>query len=212
MFSVQSLLGRDDEFCALLEASAQEAVHSVESLRHVLDDSSSPPSLKGFIQARRKDKLITNQIAELLVSALVTSFDRQDIEAIAQAIYKVPKTVEKFAEHYLISYDHVREFDFTRQFVLMEEAVKSVLETVRAFREGAGMAEMKRLDARIQRLENDADDVVVALLRKVYAMKGMDVRPIILKDLIELNEKVVDRCRDASGMMVQVVVKRGGGI
>jgi len=210
MFSVQSLLGRDDEFCALLETSAQEAVHSVECLRRVLTDCSTPPSLKTFIQTRRKDKVITAQIAELLVSALVTSFDRQDIEAIAEAIYKVPKTVEKFAERYLISYEHVREFDFTRQIVLMEEAVKSVLEIVRAFREGAGMGEIKRLDARIQRLENDADDVIVALLRKVYALKGMDVRPIILKDLIELNEKVVDRCRDASSMIVRVVVKRGG--
>lgn len=210
MFSVQSLLGRDDEFCALLEASAEEAVYSVECLRHVLSDNSSPPSLKRFIQARRKDKMITGQISELLVSALVTSFDRQDIEAIAEAIYKVPKTVEKFAERYMISYEYVREFDFTRQIVLMEEAVKSVLEIVRAFREGAGMGEIKRLDARIQRLENDADDVIVALLRKLYTIKGMDVRPIILKDLIELNEKVVDRCRDASGMIVRVVVKRGG--
>ena len=40
-------------------------------------------------------------------------------------------------------------------------------------------------------------------------MKGRDVRPIILKDLIELNEKVVDRCRDASGLIVRVVLKRG---
>ena len=209
MFSVQRLLGRDDEFCALLESSANEAVRSVECLGQVLNDSSSPPSLKSFIQARCKDKMITAQIAELLVSALVTSFDRHEIEAVAEAIYQVPKTVEKFAERYLVSYEHVREFDFTRQLVLMEEAVKSVLEIVRAFREEADMAEIKRLDARIQRLENDADDVVVSLLRKVYALKDTDVRPIILKDLIELNEKVVDRCRDASGIILRVVMKRG---
>ncbi len=209
MFSVQRLMGRDDEFCALLEASAREAVHSVECLRHVLADSSTRPSLKSFIQTRRNDKVITAQISELLVTALVTSFDRHDIEAVAEVLYKVPKTVEKFAERYLISYEHVRDFDFTRQFVLMEEAVKSVLEIVRAFRQGATMGEIKRLDARIQRLENDADDVIVSLLRKIFAIKGMDLRPIILKDLIELNEKVVDRCRDASGMIVRVVVKRG---
>jgi len=209
MFSVQRLLGRDDEFCALLEASAREAVHSVKCLRHVLNDSSSPPSLKSFIQSRRNDKLITAEIAELLVSALVTSFDRHDIEALATALYKVPKTVEKFAERYLISYEHVREFDFTRQLVLMEEAVKSVLESVQAFRAHASMGEIKRLDSRIQRIENDADEVILSLLRKVYVIKGMEVRPIILKDLIELNEKVVDRCRDASGVIVHVVVKRG---
>ncbi len=209
MFSVQRLLGRDDEFCALLEASAQEAVYSVETLKQVLLDTSSPPSLNRFIEARREDKIITAQIAELLVSALVTSFDRQDIETVAEALYKVPKTVEKFAERYLISYHLVREFDFTRQIVLMEEAVKSVLEIVQAFRANAGIAEIKRLDSRIQRLENEADDVIITFLAKIYKFRGRDVRPIILKDLIELNEKVVDRCRDASGVIARVVAKTG---
>jgi uncharacterized protein len=207
MFSVQRLLGRDDEFCALLEASAREAVRSVESLKNVLNDRSAPPSLKSFIQTRRHDKVITGQIADLLVSALVTSFDRQDIEALAEALYKVPKTVEKFAERYLISYPYVGEFDFTRQIVLMEEAIKSVLEIVQAFRAQAGLAEIKRLDSRIQRLESAADDVILGLLDKLYALSSNDVTPIVLKDLIELNEKVVDRCRDASGVIVRVTMK-----
>src|SRR5687767_4200222 len=98
MFSVQRLMGRDDEFCALLEASAREAVQSVELLKNVLNDPSGEPSLKRFSEARRNDKIITGQISDLLVSALVTSFDRHDIEAAADALYKVPKTVEKFAE------------------------------------------------------------------------------------------------------------------
>jgi uncharacterized protein Yka (UPF0111/DUF47 family) len=207
MFSLQRMLGRDDEFCALLEASANEAVRSVEALRQTLNGDSGPPSLKAFIQARRKDKQITADISDLLFRALVTSFERQDIEALAEALYKVPKTVEKFAERYLMSYPHVCEFDFTRQMVLMEEAAKSVLEMVQAFRANAGMAEIKRLDARIQRLENQADKVILNLLEQIYRSKSGGVKPIILKDLIELNEKVVDRCRDASGVIARVVMK-----
>ena len=76
-----------------------------------------------------------------------------------------------------------------------------------AFRANAGMAEIKRLDARIQRLENQADKVILSLLEQVYRLEGEDVRPIILKDLIELNEKVVDRCRDVSGVIARVVLK-----
>jgi uncharacterized protein Yka (UPF0111/DUF47 family) len=207
MFSLQRMLGRDDEFFALLEASALEAVRSVEALKQVLNDPSAPPSLKGFIEARRKDKKITADISDLLFRVLVTSLERPDIEHLAEALYKVPKTVEKFAERYLISYGHVRDFDFTRQIVLMEESVRSVLEMVQAFRDQAGMAEIKRLDARIQRLENQADRVILSLLQQVYQLGADDVKPIILKDLIELNEKVVDRCRDASGVIARVVLK-----
>ena len=38
MFSLQRMLGRDDEFCALLEASAQEGVAAVEALKAVLQN------------------------------------------------------------------------------------------------------------------------------------------------------------------------------
>jgi uncharacterized protein Yka (UPF0111/DUF47 family) len=138
---------------------------------------------------------------------LVTSLERSDIEGMAEALYKIPKTVEKFAERYLITLEHVREFDFTRQIVLMDEAVKSVREMVQAFRAGAGVSEIKRLDARIQRLENDADDVIIELLDRLYEPGFSTIKGIILKDLIELNEKVVDRCRDVSNVITRVVLK-----
>lgn len=207
MFSLQRLLGRDDEFCALLEASAKEAVTAVSSLKLVLNNPDEAPSLDAFASVRRKDKLITADIADLLTRALVTSFEREDIESLAEALYKIPKTVEKFAERYLLTLDQVREFDFTRQLVLMEEAAKSVVEMVQAFRAGAGVGEIKRLDARIQRLENEADDVVVDFIERLYEPGCPTIKGIILKDLIELNEKVVDRCRDASNTIARVVLK-----
>ena len=207
MFSVQRLLGRDDEFCALLVASAQEAVASVDTLKRVLNDGGATPTIDAFTAARRKDKEITADIADLLYRALVTSLEREDIESLAESLYKIPKTVEKFAERYILTFEQVREFDFTRQIVLMEEAAKSVLEMVEAFRDGAGVAEIKRLDARVQRLENEADDVVVHLVKRLFDPDCPTIQGIILKDLIELNEKVVDRCRDASTVITRVVLK-----
>ena len=207
MFSLQRLLGRDDEFCALLEASAQEAVTAVSSLKQVLNSPGETPSLDAFIAARRKDKAITASIADLLTRALVTSLEREDIEALAEALYKIPKTVEKFAERYLLTLEQVREFDFTRQLVLMEESTKSVLEMMQAFRAGAGVSEIKRLDSRIQRLENDADDVIIDFVERLYRPGSPTIKGIILKDLIELNEKVVDRCRDVSNVLARIVLK-----
>ncbi len=207
MFSLQRLLGRDDEFCALLEASAREGVTAVSSLKIVLNDPDEAPSTEAFARARKKDKEITADIADLLTRALVTSFEREDIEALAEALYKIPKTVEKFAERYLLTREQVREFDFTRQLVLMEEAASSVLEMVQAFRGGAGVGEIKRLDARVQRLENEADDVILEFVERLYEPGSPTLTGIILKDLIELNEKVVDRCRDASGVLARVVLK-----
>ena len=207
MFSLQRILGRDDEFCALLEASAQEGVVSVSSLREALERPDGTPSLDALVVARRNDKAIMAKLADLLTRALVTSLERSDIEEMAEALYKIPKTVEKFAERYLLTLEQVREFDFSRQLMLMEEAVRSVKEMVQASRAGAGLSEIKRLNARIQRLENSADDVILDLVERLLRPDSPTLQGIILKDLIELNEKVVDRCRDVSGVIARVALK-----
>ena len=207
MFSLQRLLGRDDEFCALLEASAAESVTAVTTLKRELHNGASQPSLEAFRLARRENKRITEDIADLQLRALVTSFEREDIEAVAEALYKIPKTVEKFAERYWMSYERIQAFDFTRQLVLVEEATKSVLEMMQAFRALAGVAEIRRLNSRIQRLESEADDVVLDFVEELVDPKFPTLRAIILKDLVELNEKVVDRCRDASGVIAQINMK-----
>src|SRR5688500_4153856 len=98
MISMLRLLGRDSHFYALFEACAMQASQSVSALRHVLSDRRAAPTLEAFAEFRRKEKVLTNQIAELMTRALVVALDREDIEALANALYRIPKTVEKFAE------------------------------------------------------------------------------------------------------------------
>src|SRR6185503_13641944 len=102
MFSLQKLLGKDDKFFELLEASAEEGLASVEALRRILSNPAATPSLDEFVASRRKDKAITNEISQLLVKTSVTGMEREDIEALSNVLYKVPKTIEKFAERYIL--------------------------------------------------------------------------------------------------------------
>jgi len=48
------------------------------------------------------------QISQALVDTFVTAIEREDIEALAGALYKIPKTVEKFAERYILFSDRLR--------------------------------------------------------------------------------------------------------
>src|SRR5689334_3745562 len=59
MFSLQRLLGKEDMFFELLEASAREAHNSVQSLVRLGTTLDSPAALEEFARARRKDKEIT---------------------------------------------------------------------------------------------------------------------------------------------------------
>src|SRR5690242_15674734 len=102
MFSLQKLFGKDDPFFRLLEESAREGQNSIQALKRILQNPSMTPTLDEFVVSRRKDKAITNEISELLVKTFVTALEREDIEALSRSLYKIPKTIEKFAERYIL--------------------------------------------------------------------------------------------------------------
>lgn len=64
MISFKKLLGKEEKFYDLLEASAEEAKISAGLLAKILanDSAAQTSSIHDIIQARRKDKRITQQI------------------------------------------------------------------------------------------------------------------------------------------------------
>ena len=207
MFSFQRLLGREDEFCNLLEASAKEACHAVDALKNVLKRHELSPTLHEFADARSKDKEITEEISTRLITTFVTPMEREDIEALAGALYKVPKIVEKFAERYSIVADQVKDVDFSKQLVLMEKAVRLVLQMVQALRAGRNLGSIKNLQNELQAAESEADNLLLEMEREFYQPGFPALKAVILKDLFALNEKVVDRCRDAGNVVSHVLLK-----
>src|SRR4029077_11899169 len=105
MFSLQKLLGKDDKFFTLMEGSAEESRASIRSLIEIVKKPEDKRSMEGFIEARRKDKRITKELTEHLCKTFVTPLEREDIEALSHALYRIPKTVEKFSDRLLIG-DH----------------------------------------------------------------------------------------------------------
>jgi hypothetical protein len=67
MFSIGRILGHDEKFFDLLEASAQQAdssVHHLVDLLAKLEQNDSSRDLAGFVESRREDKRITQQLTE----------------------------------------------------------------------------------------------------------------------------------------------------
>ena len=207
MISLQKLLGKDQEFFDLLEASADECRVSIQALRKTLSDRSRAPSMDDFVASRRKDKQITTQIAELICRASVTALEREDIEALSNVLYKIPKTVEKFAERLIVAAGEVKDIDFSKQVGLIEEAIEIVIQMLRELRHKFQMEKMAQQNARLQKIEGDADTLMIDLLKVLYSRKYDALKVLILKDLYELLEKIVDRCRDAGNVISHIVLK-----
>jgi uncharacterized protein Yka (UPF0111/DUF47 family) len=207
MFSLQMLFGKADRFYQLLEDAADEAHQSV---RLVIELMKSPDSAKGLDDlalSRRKEKKIGEQITAELVKTFVTGLEREDIEALALALRKIPKTVEKLAERINLGHQHVQGVNFSRQVDIMEQATDVVLAMVRQLRDMRHLERIHELNTKLQYLENEADRLMNDLLKDLYSGRYDALRAIVIRDLYELMEKVIDRCRDAGNVVMHIVLK-----
>ncbi len=208
MISFQKIFGKTDVFYDLLEASAAQARQSVQSLNKLLSQPADPSlSIDAFSATRREDKKITRQIDEALCKTFVTELEREDIEALANALYKIPKTVEKIAERVLICRERVAGTDFSAQIKHMGAAADIVVTIVTELRQKLHLERVKSLNEQIQQIEGDADKLMLDCLRRLYTVEKDAVLIVILKDLYDLIEKVVDRCRDAGNVVAHIVLK-----
>src|SRR6266850_5649012 len=139
MFSLQQIIGKDDKFFRLMEGSAEEARASIQALGRLLNHPEKPDALEAFAEIRRKDKRITQELTEHLCKTFVTPLEREDIEALSSALYKIPKTAEKFAERLLLAPQHARGMMLKKQLAMLERAADIVILMVKELRKGVNI-------------------------------------------------------------------------
>src|SRR5436190_679806 len=207
MFSLQKLLGKEDKFFSLLEASAQEARTSVQALVKLSKAFDQPVVLDDFVHSRRKDKEITQEISNAVYTTFIHAIEREDIEDLSNALYKIPKTVEKFCERVLLAPQYVRGVDFSTQISLLERATDVVCDMVKTLRKGMDLERIKDLNDKLQYLEGEADKQMLAIYKNLFGGQHDPIQVMVLKDLYELLEKVIDRCRDVGNILSHIVLK-----
>jgi uncharacterized protein Yka (UPF0111/DUF47 family) len=210
MFSIGKLLGHDEKFFDLLEASALQAdrsVHQLIDLLEKLERKDSTHDLTGFIASRREEKRITQQLTEELSKTFITPLEREDIQALASALYKIPKTVEKIGERILICPGDLEGRSFRKQVELLDQAAEAVVAMVKHLRKGTDIRTAREMNARLQVIEGEADTLELELLRDLFQGDYETKHIIFLRDLYDLLEKVIDRCRDAGNIILQIVLK-----
>jgi len=207
MFSLQTIFGKGDKFYGLLEASAAAARESTRALVELLAAPPQQRSLEKFKLARQREKELQAQISQELVNTFVTALEREDIDALSTTLYKIPKIVEKFAERYMLAAERLGEVGFIPRATMLEHACEVIEQMVGLLRKGMNIDTSKALNDKMQAIEAEADRLILELYRDTYSKETDPMRYLILKDLFELLEKAIDRCRDAGNVVHQIVLK-----
>jgi hypothetical protein len=207
MFSLQKIIGNDDRFFRLMEGSAEEARASIQCLVKLVKHPEKTDALEAFAAIRQKDKRLTHELTEHLCKTFVTPLEREDIESLSRALYKIPKTAEKFGERLLLAPQHIKGLDIAKQMEMLEKAADTVVLLVSELRLGVNIEKVRKQNDELQRIEGEADKLMVKSLHELYTGDHSALRVVIRKDLYEILEKVFDRCRDVGNLVLQIVFK-----
>jgi len=90
---------------------------------------------------------------------------------------------------------------------LLQQAMETLELMVRELRSSPDLAKIKDQNLKLQYLEGEADKLMVERLKDLYNSPYDAISVVALKDLYDLLEKVIDRCRDAGNIIVQIVLK-----
>ncbi len=207
MFSLQRILGRPAEFFGLLEKSAALGAQSVKELKEALTPPGQGFAMTALIAARRQDKAVIARLEEMLSTVFITPIEREDLEAVGNQLYRLPKCVEKFAERYNITHGRLADVDFSVVLTLLESATRIIGEMVQSLSAGSDLAGIKSMDARLSQIESDAGSVILDCYRRVYEGDGDPLKGIIVRDLLGILGDCIDVCRDIGRTIALVIYK-----
>ena len=207
MFSLQRFLSKSGRFFDLLEAGADASHGAVTALVSMLSAKHSGQTLDDFVARRKQNKRLFEDMTTLLCSSFVTPLEREDIEALSSALYKIPKSVEKFCEGLFLTPQYWQPEMFIKQVHILEKSTEALCEMVRQLRHHPNLEKIKNHNETLHHLEGEADKLILELLRELYSGKYEPLQVIILRDLYENLEKIIDRCRTAGNVIFQIVLK-----
>ena len=206
MFSLQTIFGSGQQFYTLLDEAAQAAHDSAKALHTMMKATDRQPALDAFKLARLRERAASDKIGKALVDSFITPIEREDIEALGSALYKIPKQVEKFADRYSLAIQHLEGIDFAPRAAMLEQAASVVVEMVHEIKK-MNIDRMTSLNEKLRAIEHEADRLMLELYRDIHSGRLDHLQMFLLKEFFEILEKAIDRCREAGVVAYQIVLK-----
>lgn len=207
MFSLQSILGGKGRTIALLQASSEAVLEAAQAARQIACDSDSTAAMAVVVTARRREKELAAEISQELINTFVTVLDREDVEAMNDALYRIPKTIEKFAERYTLIAERLDGVDLSERVEILVGCAQIVVRMVAELHNGLRVGALREMHRQLRALESEADELLLDPYRDLYVNTTDPMRAVLAKDLFETLEQAIDKCRDVGNIVYSIALK-----
>ena len=208
---MSAITPRSDNYFALFNNLAESAVTGSKVLAMMTAVNEANKFEEHFAEIRRIESQADEYTKEILISlhkTYITPFDRREIRELAMALDDIIDYMEAIPQSAKI-YGHS---NFTPEMVALGQILLRASETVRdavvMLSDMKNAERILRTCEEISRIEGEADHVMRAGMRRLFAEES-DARTLIRsKELYDLFEEAVDSCEDVADVIHGVVLER----
>ena len=208
---MSAITPRSDNYFELFNNLAESAVTGSKVLAMMTAVNEADKFEEHFAEIRRIESQADEYTKEILISlhkTYITPFDRREIRELAMALDDIIDYMEAIPQSAKI-YGHS---NFTPEMVALGQILLRASEKVRdavvMLSDMKNAERILRTCEQISSIEGEADHVVRAGLRRLFAEES-DARTLIRsKELYDLFEEAVDSCEDVSDVIHGVVLER----
>ena len=193
---------RDGRLYDLLEAGGEQARGSIRLLARFLEDGGESPAI--LAEPAQTSAKIADEIRTHLLHAVFTSLPKADIETLLRTIAAIPVAASRFAERFGLAANSMRDVDFAPALGWIEELTEIMLDAVRQLRGFESLDRIKELYVRLQTVTDRAETLIQEIVNRAYQHPATPLDLMTVKDLGERLIEIIDRCREAGGLMNRI--------
>jgi predicted phosphate transport protein (TIGR00153 family) len=155
-------------------------------------------------EVEHKCDFLTHEIIQRLHRTFVTPLDREDIHDLARSLDDVMDAIDDSAAVVrLYSIERVRP-DARELARIIKASTDEMVKALKALERRKGVAEPA---VEINRLENEADRVHYAAVRRLFEEERDPITIMKWKEILDFLEESTDRCEDVANVVEGIVVK-----
>jgi predicted phosphate transport protein (TIGR00153 family) len=201
---------KDKLFYGLFEEVANNGAIMAVKLAEIVaetDRSKRATMIKPIEDLEHVNDELTHKIFTELGRNFITPFDREDIHHLASALDDIADYIYASAKKIKLYHINPTDDGIHKLAELIVEGTKEVQIAVSELRDMKNIRNITDALVRINRIENEADDISDMFTERLFSME-VDAKEIIKKHQIyQVMEDVTDKCEDAANVIESIIIK-----
>lgn len=199
------LIPRDESFFPLFDQQAQIAADTAKIMQSLmLSLPIAADQAQAVVSAEKQADAVLRQVRDRLETSIVTPFDREDIQALANSLDDVLDEMREAADSAL---QHNIGTPLPGVAPLLQILVDITAKNVELVKGLRSLRGLNTLADEIERLESEADGLYRKVMAELFSGRYEALEILRWKDVVEAIEGAIDAVEDASDEVQSIAVK-----